>query len=337
MSESHEKLLNQFRTEMESVKTTADVEALRVKYLGKKGEVTELLKGLGKLSIEEKKAKGAAINQAKTAIQTSIEERMKELALKELDAKLKAEKPDHSMPGTYAPLGSLHPVTQVANEVISIFQAMGFFLTEGPEIEEEYYNFEALNVPQHHPAREMQDTFYLESGQLLRTQTSPMQVRTMEKIEPPLKMVALGKVYRCDYDITHSPMFHQMEGLVVGENISMSDLKGTLISFVKEMFGKRAYRFRTSYFPFTEPSAEMDIQCIFCEGKGCKVCKGTGWMEILGCGMVNPKVFEAVKYDTEKYTGFAFGMGIERIAMLRYGINDIRLLFNSDTRFLKQF
>ncbi|MBQ2594029.1 MAG: phenylalanine--tRNA ligase subunit alpha, partial [Candidatus Riflebacteria bacterium] len=193
MSESHENLLNQFRTEMDAVKTTADVEALRVKYLGKKGEVTELLKGLGKLSIEEKKAKGAAINQVKTAIQTSIEERMKDLALKELDAKLKAEKPDHSMPGTYANLGSLHPVTQVANEVISIFQAMGFFLTEGPEIEEEYYNFEALNVPEHHPAREMQDTFYLESGQLLRTQTSPMQVRTMEKIEPPLKMVALGK------------------------------------------------------------------------------------------------------------------------------------------------
>lgn len=337
MSESYENLLNQFRAEMNTAKTTADVEALRVKYLGKKGEVTELLKGLGKLSIEERKTTGAAINVAKTEIQSSLEKAMKDLALKELDAKLQAEKPDHSMPGTFHQTGTLHPVTQVANEVINIFTAMGFFLTEGPEIEEEYYNFEALNVPKHHPAREMQDTFYLESDQVLRTQTSPMQVRTMEKINPPLKMIALGKVYRVDSDITHSPMFHQMEGLVVDENISMSDLKGTLITFVKEMFGKRPYRFRTSYFPFTEPSAEMDIQCIFCEGKGCKVCKGTGWMEILGCGMVNPKVFESVKYDTEKYTGFAFGMGIERIAMLRYGINDIRLLFNSDTRFLKQF
>ena len=337
MSESHENLLNQFRGEIAAAKTTADVEALRVKYLGKKGEVTELLKGLGKLSIEERKAAGAAINKVKTEITATLEQSMKDLALKELDAKLQAEKPDHSMPGTYPQTGSLHPVTQVANEVINIFQAMGFFLTQGPEIEDEYHNFEALNVPKHHPARDMQDTFYLESGQVLRTQTSPMQIRTMEKINPPLKMIALGKVYRIDYDITHSPMFHQMEGLVVDENISMADLKGTLITFVKEMFGKRPYRFRTSYFPFTEPSAEMDIQCIFCEGKGCKVCKDTGWMEILGCGMVNPKVFESVNYDTEKYTGFAFGMGIERIAMLRYGINDIRLLFNSDSRFLKQF
>ncbi|HOI91121.1 MAG TPA: phenylalanine--tRNA ligase subunit alpha, partial [Candidatus Rifleibacterium sp.] len=241
------------------------------------------------------------------------------------------------LPGTWPTAGSLHPVVQVAKEVADIFLSMGFFMAEGPEIEDEYYNFEALNVPSHHPARDMQDTFYLESGQVLRTQTSPVQIRTIEALQPPLKMIGLGKVFRKDSDITHSPMFNQMEGLVVGENISMADLKGTLVMFVENMFGKRPYRFRPSFFPFTEPSAEMDIQCIFCEGKGCKVCKGTGWMEVLGCGMVNPKVFEAVKYDTEKYTGFAFGMGIDRIAMLRYGINDIRLLFSSDVRFLRQF
>jgi phenylalanyl-tRNA synthetase alpha chain len=262
---------------------------------------------------------------------------MRNLALKEQEAKLNAEKPDHSLPGIYSSAGTLHPVVQVAREVADIFLSMGFFMAEGPEIEEEYYNFEALNVPSHHPARDMQDTFFLESGQVLRTQTSPVQIRTMEALNPPLKMIGLGKVFRKDSDITHSPMFNQMEGLVVGENISMSDLKGTLAMFVENMFGKRPFRFRPSYFPFTEPSAEMDIQCIFCEGKGCKVCKGTGWMEVLGCGMVNPKVFEAVKYDTEKYTGFAFGMGIDRIAMLRYGINDIRLLFSSDIRFLRQF
>ncbi len=337
MSDSHEMLLNSFNEAVKEAKKTADLEALRVKYLGKKGEVTELLKGLGKLAIEERKVMGAKINELKTTIQNTLDAKMKEVAAKEQEAALLAEKIDYTRPGLYPSIGSLHPVTQVANEVAEIFRSMGFFMTDGPEIEEEYYNFEALNVPANHPARDMQDTFYVEPGRILRSQTSPMQVRTMEKMQPPLKMLALGKVYRVDSDITHSPMFHQMEGLVVGENVSMSDLKGTLITFVKAMFGKRPYRFRTSFFPFTEPSAEMDIQCIFCESKGCKVCKGTGWMEVLGCGMVNPKVFEAVNYDTEKYTGFAFGMGIERIAMLRYGINDIRLLFNSDVRFLKQF
>ncbi|MDD2999108.1 MAG: phenylalanine--tRNA ligase subunit alpha [Candidatus Riflebacteria bacterium] len=337
MSESHDKLLQQYLSEKGAASTTADLEALRVKYLGKKGEVTELLKGLGKLSIEERKTAGAAINELKNKIQNSLEESTSALALKEQEAKLGAEKPDHSLPGITARTGSLHPVVQVAREVADIFLSMGFFMAEGPEIEEEYYNFEALNVPAHHPARDMQDTFYLESGQVLRTQTSPVQIRTMEALKPPLKMIGLGKVFRKDSDITHSPMFNQMEGLVVGENISMSDLKGTLVMFVENMFGKRPHRFRPSFFPFTEPSAEMDIQCIFCEGKGCKVCKGTGWMEVLGCGMVNPKVFETVKYDTEKYTGFAFGMGIDRIAMLRYGINVIRLLFSSDIRFLRQF
>lgn len=337
MSDSHEQLLKQYLSEKAKATNTADLEGLRVKYLGKKGEVTELLKGLGKLSIEERKTVGAAINDLKNQIQSSLEESMRELALKEQESRLNAEKPDHSLPGTWPTAGSLHPVVQVAKEVADIFLSMGFFMAEGPEIEDEYYNFEALNVPSHHPARDMQDTFYLESGQVLRTQTSPVQIRTMEALQPPLKMIGLGKVFRKDSDITHSPMFNQMEGLVVGENISMADLKGTLAMFVENMFGKRPFRFRPSFFPFTEPSAEMDIQCIFCEGKGCKVCKGTGWMEVLGCGMVNPKVFEAVKYDTEKYTGFAFGMGIDRIAMLRYGINDIRLLFSSDVRFLRQF
>ena len=337
MSESHEKLLQQYHSDRQAAKCTADLEAMRVKYLGKKGEVTELLKGLGKLAPEERKTVGAAINELKNHIQSSLEESMREAATKEQNEKLSAERPDHSLPGLYHNSGSLHPVVQVAREVADIFLSMGFFMADGPEIEEEYYNFEALNVPSHHPARDMQDTFYLESGQVLRTQTSPVQIRTMEALKPPLKMIGLGKVFRKDSDITHSPMFNQMEGLVVGENISMADLKGTLVMFVENMFGKRPHRFRPSYFPFTEPSAEMDIQCIFCEGKGCKVCKNTGWMEVLGCGMVNPKVFDAVKYDTEKYTGFAFGMGIDRIAMLRYGINDIRLLFSSDVRFLRQF
>jgi phenylalanyl-tRNA synthetase alpha chain len=337
MSESHSKLLQQYHSEKESAKTTSDLESLRVKYLGKKGEITQQLKGLGKLPKEQRKTIGAQINKIKTEIQKSLENSMRDLALKEQEEKLHAERPDHSLPGLFPQAGTLHPVAQVADEIAEIFLSMGFFMAEGPEIEEEYYNFEALNVPAHHPAREMQDTFYLQSGQVLRTQTSPVQIRTMEKLKPPLKMIGLGKVFRRDSDITHSPMFHQMEGLVVGENISMSDLKGTLVMFVENMFGKRPHRFRPSYFPFTEPSAEMDIQCIFCEGKGCKVCKGTGWMEVLGCGMVNPKVFSAVGYDTEKYSGFAFGMGIERMAMLKYGINDIRLLFNSDIRFLRQF
>lgn len=337
MSEPNQQLLKNFLAEKAAANNSSELDALRIKYLGKKGLVTELLKGLRELKPDERKARGALINELKTKIQSTLEESIKKALLKEQNEKLNAEKADYTMPGTDSTLGVLHPITQTANEVVEIFKSMGFFVTDGPEIEEEFYNFEALNVPPNHPARDMQDTFYLENGRLLRTQTSPMQVRTMERLSPPLKMIALGKVYRVDSDITHSPMFHQMEGLVVGENISMSDLKGTLNLFAKEMFGKRPSRFRASFFPFTEPSAEMDIQCIFCGGKGCRVCKGSGWMEILGCGMVNPKVFKAVKYDTEKYTGFAFGLGIERIAMLRYGINDIRLFYTSDNRFLKQF
>jgi len=337
MSDQSETLWSQFEEERRKVASPQDAEALRIKYLGKKGPLSALLKNLGTLPPDQRRTAGEAINRLKTRLEEGVNAMNREMSVSADETLLKADVLDPSLPGTAVPLGSLHPVTQIGSEVASIFLSMGFFLAEGPEVEDEYYNFEALNVPKHHPARDMQDTFYLENGQVLRTQTSPVQIRTMETIKPPFKMVALGKVFRRDSDITHSPMFSQMEGLVVGETISMSDLKGTLGTFAEKMFGKRPTRFRPSYFPFTEPSAEMDVQCIFCEGKGCKVCKNSGWMEILGCGMVNPHVFEAVKYDTERYTGFAFGMGIERMAMQRFGINDIRLLFNSDDRFLRQF
>lgn len=337
MNSSTETLWQEFVSAKAGAHNTKDLEELKVRFLGKKGAVTQLLKELGQLSPAEKPAAGARINQLKEKIQADLDAEMTAKAGLEQEVKLKADRPDYTLPGLTVPPGSMHPVARVAQEVSSIFLSMGFFMADGPEVEDEYYNFEALNVPKHHPARDMQDTFYVENGRVLRTQTSPVQIRTMETISPPFKMIALGKVFRRDSDITHSPMFHQMEGLVVGERVTMSDLKGTLVMFAEAMFGKRPHRFRPSYFPFTEPSAEMDIQCIFCESKGCKVCKFSGWMEVLGCGMVNPKVFEAVKYDPEKYTGFAFGMGIERMAMLRYGINDIRLLFGSDVRFLRQF
>ncbi len=337
MSDTPETLWNQFDEERRRATSSKDVEALRIKYLGKKGPLNALLKTLGTLPHDQRKGAGEAINRLKVRLEEAVEKLVAEFTEREAEAVMRADLPDPTLPGTALPMGSLHPVTQIGLEVASIFLSMGFFLAEGPEAEDEYYNFEALNVPKHHPARDMQDTFYLENGQVLRTQTSPVQIRTMETIKPPFKMVALGKVYRRDSDITHSPMFSQMEGLVVGEDVSMADLKGTLAAFAEKMFGRRPTRFRPSYFPFTEPSAEMDVQCIFCEGKGCKVCKNSGWMEILGCGMVNPRVFEAVEYDAEKYTGFAFGMGIERMAMQRFGIDDIRLLFGSDIRFLRQF
>lgn len=337
MSQSVDALWQEFSAGCDAAKCGKDFEDLRIKFLGKKGAITALLKTLGELPVEQRKEAGAQINTLKEKITTTLEEKIAQAGQAEQEEKLKADRPDPTLPGIGTLPGSMHPVTRVAQEIVEIFSSMGFFLADGPEIEEEYYNFEALNVPSHHPARDMQDTFYLENGRVLRTQTSPVQIRIMEQRQPPFKMIALGKVYRRDSDITHSPMFHQMEGLVVGENVTMTDLKGTLVMFAERMFGKRAYRFRPSYFPFTEPSAEMDIQCIFCSGKGCKMCKNSGWMEILGCGMVNPRVFQAVKYDPEKYTGFAFGMGIERQALLRYGINDIRLLFGSDVRFLRQF
>ncbi|NLM16696.1 MAG: phenylalanine--tRNA ligase subunit alpha [Candidatus Riflebacteria bacterium] len=336
MSDNKHELIVEFENDLQTVKDTAALENIRVKYLGKKGKVTEQLKNMKDLSPEERKTFGSVINKVKLEIQSKIDDLKSNLERKEQDEALRKDTIDTSLPGTFAELGTFHPVTLIAQRISELFIKLGYFITDGPEIEEEYYNFEALNVPAHHPARDMQDTFYLENGRLLRTQTSPMQIRVMETIKPPIKMITFGKVYRVDNDITHSPMFHQMEGLAVDKNVSMSDLKGTLGVFVKEIFGKIPYRFRASYFPFTEPSAEVDIQCIFCKGKGCNVCSNSGWIEILGCGMVNPKVFESVNYEPGKYTGLAFGLGIERIAMLAYGINDIRLLYNSDIRFLKQ-
>lgn len=337
MSANYNKIWDEYGEGMRNSANSADIEALRIKFLGKKGIVTELLKELKQMSPEQRRESGAKINELKCRIQQSLESALGEIAQKEQESRLNSARPDPTMPGTLPEPGSMHPVSRVAGDIAEIFLSMGFFMAEGPEIEEEYYNFEALNVPKHHPARDMQDTFFLENGKVLRTQTSPMQIRTMEKMKPPLKMIALGKVFRRDSDVTHSPMFTQMEGLVVGENVSMSDLKGTMVMFADKMFGKRLHRFRPSYFPFTEPSAEMDIHCIFCEGKGCRVCKSTGWLEVLGCGMVNPKVFEAVDYDTEKYSGFAFGIGIERMAMLLYAIDHIQLFYQSDIRFLRQF
>ncbi|MBF0409544.1 MAG: phenylalanine--tRNA ligase subunit alpha [Candidatus Riflebacteria bacterium] len=337
MNHSVDDVLKEFSSEKSNASSVSDFDSLKTKYLGKKGIVTGLLKQLGSLSPDEKKVFGAKINELKNTITAEIDAELGRLAQIEQEKQFKSDRPDHTLPGISSSVGTTHPVLRIVREISEIFVSMGFFVADGPEVEQEYYNFEALNVPLHHPARDMQDSFYLESGHVLRTQTSPVQIRTMEKISPPFKMIAPGKVFRRDSDITHSPVFHQIEGLVVGENVSMCDLKGTLIYFAERMFGKRPYRFRPSYFPFTEPSAEMDIQCIFCSGSGCKVCKGSGWIEILGCGMVNPKVFEAVNYDHEKYSGFAFGMGIERQAILRYGISDIRLLFGSDVRFLKQF
>ncbi|MBF0544112.1 MAG: phenylalanine--tRNA ligase subunit alpha [Candidatus Riflebacteria bacterium] len=337
MTQAYEEIWTEFSDEKEKAQNIKDVEAIKIKFLGKKGIVTGLLKQLGTLSVEEKKEKGAKINELKAKLTEIIEAKIKSLEAEDQEQKIRADRPDYSLPGLAMLPGATHPVLRIVREISEIFVSMGFFIADGPEVESEYYNFEALNVPSHHPARDMQDSFYLESGHVLRTQTSPVQIRTMEKIKPPFKMIAPGKVFRRDNDITHSPVFHQIEGLVVGENVSMCDLKGTLVYFAERMFGKRSFRFRPSYFPFTEPSAEMDIQCIFCSGGGCKICKGSGWIEILGCGMVNPKVFAGVNYDSEKFSGFAFGMGIERQAILRYGINDIRLLFGSDIRFLRQF
>ncbi|HNV71743.1 MAG TPA: phenylalanine--tRNA ligase subunit alpha [Candidatus Ozemobacteraceae bacterium] len=337
MSESIETLWREFEAALPESQNSKDLENLRIKYLGKKGPMAQLMKELGQLAPVDRPAMGSKINALKERITQKLEEAIEKIGGAEQQAKIAAERVDLTLPGVVQQPGAMHPVARVAQEVASIFLSMGFFLADGPEVEQEYYNFEALNIPKYHPARDMQDTFYVENGKVLRTQTSPVQIRTMEQIKPPLKMIALGKVFRRDSDITHSPMFHQMEGLVVGENVRMSDLKGTLIMFAERLFGKRPFRFRPSYFPFTEPSAEMDIHCVFCGGKGCKVCKMSGWMEVLGCGMVNPRVFQAVNYDAEKYTGFAFGMGIERLAMQRYGIDDIRLLFGSDIRFLQQF
>lgn len=314
------------------------LDQIRVQYLGKKGALTEQMKSLGKLSTEERPAAGQAINQAKGKVQQAIEARKHMLQEAALNARLEAEKVDVTLPGRGQISGGLHPISMTLARIESLFTQLGFTVAEGPEIEDDFHNFEALNIPESHPARAMHDTFYFDAHTLLRTHTSPVQVRAMEQLQPPLRLIAPGRVYRCDSDLTHTPMFHQIEGLLVDEQVSFADLKGILDDFLRNFFEQElAVRFRPSYFPFTEPSAEADIQCVMCGGEGCRVCSHTGWIEILGCGMVHPEVFRHVGIDSEKYSGFAFGLGVERMAMLRYGVNDLRLFFENDLRFLQQF
>ncbi len=311
---------------------------LRVEYLGKKGRLTGLLKSLGSLSNDERPAAGAKINDVKQALQNQINEHKERLERSALDSKLATETIDVTLPGRAEEIGGLHPVTRTMERIQEFFTRIGYDVETGPEIEDDYHNFEALNIPSHHPARAMHDTFYIDPSTVLRTHTSPVQVRTMENHAPPIRIICPGRVYRCDSDITHTPMFHQVEGLVVDKDISFADLKGVIDQFLKAFFeADLPVRFRPSYFPFTEPSAEVDIQCANCRGEGCRVCSQTGWLEVMGCGMVHPNVLSSCDLDADQYTGFAFGMGVERLAMLRYGVNDLRLFFENDLRFLKQF
>ncbi len=331
------------RKAIEAVNAATDVAALddvRVQYLGKKGELTGLLKGLGKLPAEERPAAGAEINKAKEAVQSAITERKDALESAAIDAQLASETIDVTLPGRNGDIGALHPVTQVLRRMEDFFISVGYSVVEGPEIEDDYHNFEALNLPAHHPARAMHDTFYFNPELLLRTHTSPVQVRVMENQQPPIRIICPGRVYRVDPpDPSHLPMFHQVEGLVVDKNISFADLKGTVVEFLRVFFEKEdlQVRFRPSYFPFTEPSAEVDVQCVHCDGSGCRVCSHTGWLEVMGSGMVHPKVLEYAGIDSEEYTGFAFGMGPDRLAMLRYGVDDLRHYLDNDLRFLRQF
>ncbi len=336
--ENLEALANEAKAAIEAAGDGAALEQLRVDYLGKKGQITALLKGLGKLSAEERPAAGAQINVVKQELQGLIGQRKAALESAAVEAQLAAETIDVSLPGRGQSTGGIHPVTRTMERMEDFFAAIGFDVVEGPEIEDDYHNFEALNIPAHHPARAMHDTFYVDEHTVLRTHTSPVQVRVMESQQPPLKIICPGRVYRCDSDLTHTPMFHQVEGLLIDEHSSFADLKGVIEAFLREFFEKELeVRFRPSYFPFTEPSAEVDIQCVNCGGSGCRVCSQTGWLEVMGCGMVHPKVFEHSGIDTERYSGFAFGMGVERLAMLRYGVNDLRLFFDNYLRFLEQF
>ena len=317
-----------------------ELQDVRVAYLGKKGAVTALLKGLGKLDKEERPKMGAMVNTVREALEAELSNVQAGLEAKALQARLDSERIDITLPGRTRRQGHLHTLTKVNEMIESFFMKMGYTVAEGPEIESDYYNFECLNLPADHPARDMQDSFYITDSVLLRTHTSPVQARTLQSHEPnsPVRMIAPGKVYRWDYDATHSPVFHQVEGLVVDKGITFADLKGTLELFLRHIFGNDTkVRFRTSFFPFTEPSAEVDISCCMCGGEGCRMCSHTGWLEILGCGMVHPNVLRLNGYDPDKVSGFAFGMGVERIAMLLYGINDLRLFYEDDMRFLKQF
>jgi phenylalanyl-tRNA synthetase alpha chain len=339
VSQDLENLLQQASHSISQSGDMAALDAVRVAYLGKKGELTAQLKNLGQLPAEERPAAGQAINQVKVQIQELLETRKSVLSDLAIASRLETETIDISLPGRGNGAGGLHPVTLTMNRIDKMFGKLGFDVAEGPEVEDDFHNFEALNIPQHHPARAMHDTFYFDDGRLLRTHTSPVQIRVMENQEPPLRVIAPGRVYRCDSDLTHTPMFHQVEGLLVDVDVSFSVLKGTLEEFLQMFFEQEDLktRFRPSYFPFTEPSMEVDISCVMCAGEGCRVCSHTGWLEVIGCGMVHPEVFRHTGVDSEKYTGYAFGMGVERLAMLRYGVNDIRLFFDNDLRFLQQF
>lgn len=333
------RILEEAKAQLKNAEQQSQLEEIRVKLLGKKGELTQILRGMGQLSPEERKETGALANKVRGEIEQMLSEKVEAVKAAAKAARFKLEKIDVTEPGKKASLGVKHPLTITMEEISRVFMNMGFSIVEGPEVETVFNNFDALNAGPNHPARDMTDTFYITEDVLLRTQTSPVQVRTLMKQKPPIKVISPGRCFRCDTpDATHSPMFHQIEGLVVDEGITMADLKGTLDSFAKQLFGPETRtKFRPHHFPFTEPSAEVDVSCFKCGGKGCRVCKGSGWIEILGCGMVHPNVLKVGGLDTEKYTGFAFGMGVERVAMLKYGVDDIRLFYENDMRFINQF
>ena len=338
MQEEIEKLKKQSQLDLTNLLKETDIYQFKSRYLGRNGSLTQLIKLLKNVPQGERAAAGALINSFKNELEEQIEQALSQVQAAARNLKVSEHTVDVTLPGRQLPLGGRHPITIVADKIIDIFTRLGFEIVEGPEVELDFFNFEALNLPKDHPARDMHDTFYISDDSLLRTHTSPVQIRTMQVTSPPIRIICPGKVYRCDSDISHTPMFHQIEGLMVDENISFGDLKGLLTTFVQQIFDEDTrLRFRPSFFPFTEPSAEVDIQCVMCRGKGCRVCGNSGWLEILGSGMVHPQVFRNVGYDPEKVTGFAFGLGIERIAMLKFGINDIRLFFENDYRFLTQF
>ena len=344
MSDSLDYLREQTLARIDRSGSEAEIEQLRVETLGRKGRLTLLLRGLKDLAADERRRAGEQLNQLRELLEARLQDRLQAVKAREKEKALRQESIDVTLPGNRWQAGHIHPLTAVIDEIVDVFWGMGFEIARGPDIEDDYHNFEALNIPKDHPARDMQDTFFVSEGRLLRTHTSPVQIRTMEQRKPPLQVIVPGAVYRHDDDATHSPMFHQVEGFMVDRNIAFSDLKGVLTHFLQRIFSeKAAVRFRPSFFPFTEPSAEIDIQCVICGGDGmtqqrqCRVCKGSGWLEILGTGMIDPEVFKFVGYDPERVSGFAFGLGVERIAMLKYGIDDIRLFFQNDLRFLRQF
>jgi phenylalanyl-tRNA synthetase alpha chain len=338
VSASIEEILTQALQALAHANDLTELDQVRVNYLGKKGLFTQHMKELGNLDPEQRKSVGQVINTAKNSFQDALDSRKAILESAELEARLASECVDVTLPGRGQAISGLHPVTITLRRIAKIFASVGFDVVEGPEIEDDYHNFGALNIPDHHPARAMHDTFYFDAHTVLRTHTSPVQIRVMESEQPPLKVIAPGRVYRCDSDLTHTPMFHQVEGFLVDTNVSFADLKGVVFEFLRAFFEKDIQvRFRPSYFPFTEPSAEVDIECVMCDGKGCRVCSHTGWLEVMGCGMIHPEVFKSVNIDNERYSGFAFGMGVERLAMLRYGINDLRMFFENDLKFLQQF